>query len=77
LLDMSEKFARQSIKNHNADADKLMGADTSGAYKAVAPLMRVDEPGEYAMPKAQAPTAPAGGVIRWERGPDGKPRRAQ
>lgn len=60
ILDIQEKYARQSIKNFNRDATKLMSADQS-AYKGIAPLMSIEEPAVYAAPKrpAAAPAAPA------------------
>lgn len=55
LLDIGEKYARQSIRNHNADAEKIMKVQPD-SYKGVAPIMMVDEPAEYAKPAA--PPAP-------------------
>jgi spore germination cell wall hydrolase CwlJ-like protein len=57
LLDLSEKYARTSIRNHNADAERLLRVQPD-AYKGVAPLLSVDEPGEYQKP-AQPAVAPA------------------
>lgn len=60
LLDLSEKYARTSIRNHNADAQRLLTVQPD-AYKGVAPLLSVDEPGEYQKPVA--PPAAAGGQV--------------
>jgi hypothetical protein len=46
LLDITEKYARLSIRNFNTDADKLISTKPD-SYKDIAPLMRFDEPGEY------------------------------
>lgn len=55
ILDIQEKYARQAIRNFNDDAKKLMSVG-SEAYRGIAPLMSIDEPGEY---KATAPGATA------------------
>lgn len=71
LLDIGEKYARQSIRNHNTDAEKLMKVQPD-AYKGVAPIMSVEEPAEYVKPKDPAaattpPTAaPAGKVPTYD-----------
>lgn len=56
LLDLSEKYARQAIRYHNKDAEKLIAADKSSGnkYGAQAGLLTVDEPGEYVKPGASA-----------------------
>jgi hypothetical protein len=65
LLDLSEKYARTSIRNHNADAQRLLTVQPD-AYKGVAPLLSVDEPGEYQKPVVPpaATAAPPTGAVR-------------
>lgn len=57
LMDITEKYARQAITNHNSDADKIMAVQPD-AYKGVAPIMRVDVPPQYQKPSAPAQAAP-------------------
>jgi len=52
LLDMQEKWARQSIQRHNRDADKFLTGPDADRYRAIAPVMKVDEPGQYEAPKS-------------------------
>jgi hypothetical protein len=59
MLDMTEKYARNTIRNFNRDAQKLASASPD-AYRGIAPLMQFDEPPEYAAPAAPA-AAPTGG----------------
>lgn len=60
ILDIQEKYARQAIRNFNADAGKLMGAPGGAeAYKSVAPLMSIEEPGQYVAPEKKAATQTA------------------
>lgn len=61
ILDIQEKYARRAIKNFNNDASKLMGVQGGNeAYKGIAPLMSIDEPGPYeAAPPASSSGAPA------------------
>lgn len=82
LLDMQEKWARDSIRRANAEGEKLLKAQPK-ELENIAPLLSITEPPSYedflkANPKAAAaaPSVPAG-AVRWERGPDGKPRRVQ
>ena len=59
LLDMTEKYARASIQNFNADADKLIATKPEN-YKDIAPLMRFDEPPAYNFkPQARKAETPA------------------
>lgn len=46
IMDINEKYARQAIKQFNADSKKLLNADPN-AYRGIAPLMQIDEPGNY------------------------------
>lgn len=57
VLDMTEKYARTTIRNFNADAKKLQAASPEGTYKQIAPLLNFDEPPEYTAPAK--PAAPA------------------
>jgi hypothetical protein len=66
ILDIQEKYARQAIRNFNNDAKKLMSVQGGNeAYKSIAPLMQLDEPGQYVAPEKKAapatsqPAAPA------------------
>lgn len=83
LLDMQEKWARQAIQRANSEGEKLLKAQPK-ELENIAPLLSVQEPPSYeeflkANPRAAAaaPTAAPPGAVRWERGPDGKPRRVQ
>jgi len=59
LLDITEKYARASIRNFNTDAGKLISAKPD-SYTDIAPLMRFDEPEEYRFtPPAKTTAAPA------------------
>lgn len=60
LLDLSEKYARMSINNHNADAEKLVSTQPD-AYKGVAPIMKVDMPGEYVQAPKRSTSGGQGG----------------
>ena len=57
LLDITEKYARSSIRNFNSDAQKLISAKPE-SYQDIAPLMQFDEPPAYSF-KPSAATAPA------------------
>lgn len=81
LLDMQEKWARDAIRRANSEGKKVLSAQPE-ELKNIAPLLNVDEPGTYedflkANPIAAAQPATPAGTVRWERGPDGKPRRVQ
>jgi soluble lytic murein transglycosylase-like protein len=52
LLDIGERAARARIKGVNTDADRLMKAQPD-EFKTIAPLMRIDEPGEYVAQQQQ------------------------
>lgn len=58
ILDINEKYARQALRNFNRDAKALMDRNPD-AYRSVAPLMSVEEPGEYEAPERAAPAANA------------------
>jgi hypothetical protein len=61
MLDIKEKYARQTVKNFNRDAKKLMDAPGgTETYKSVAPLLSFEEPGEYAAPEKKAAPTPKG-----------------
>ena len=47
LLDMTEKYARQSIQNFNSDAQRLVTGPKAEQYQEIAPLMNFPEPGPY------------------------------
>jgi hypothetical protein len=49
LLDIQERWARDSIKRHNRDAEKLMRGNPK-MYEQIAPIMSIEEPGVYARP---------------------------
>ncbi len=66
LLDMTEKYARQSIRNFNADSKALIGAHPDN-YKDIAPLMQFPEPPAYTFKPPAGRTAPPAG------GPPGAP----
>ena len=55
VLDIMERAARYKIERHNTLADKMLESqkDLSG----VSPMLRVDSPGEYVMPKAASAKA--------------------
>lgn len=88
LLDMQEKWARQSIQRANEMGGKLLKAQPK-ELEHIAPLLSVNEPGSYedfikanpiapqAAVAAPVGAATPGGAVRWERGPDGKPRRVK
>lgn len=59
ILDIQEKYARQSIGNFNRDSKKLMDANPE-AYRSIAPLMNFDMPGEYQMKAPGSPGAAPG-----------------
>jgi len=55
ILEIQEKYARRAIKNFNNDAGKLMSVQGGNeAYKGIAPLMSIDEPGAYEAPQPSA-----------------------
>lgn len=58
LLDMTEHYARQSIRNFNADAKSLIDAKPD-SYKEIAPLMHFPEPAPYSV-RPRPPAASAG-----------------
>ncbi len=60
VLDISEKYSRQSIKNFNRDSERITKANPE-AYKSIEGLMNIQEPGEYAAPAAPV-AAPTGGA---------------
>ena len=61
LLDMRERWARESITRHNTDSEKLMRGNPK-MYEQIAPVMRVDAPPAYARrgPTAAAPVRSTG-----------------
>lgn len=65
LMDMQEKWARASIQRHNRDADKFLTGPDADRYRAIAPVMKVDEPGQYEKP-APSTAAPDRNAIEQE-----------
>jgi hypothetical protein len=60
ILDIQEKYARQAVRNFNNDAKKLMSVQGGDqAYKSIAPLMQLEEPGPYTPPEKKAATQAA------------------
>lgn len=59
ILDIQEKYARQTIRNFNDSSKKLIDASPEGTYKQIAPLMKFDEPGPYVAPPNVTGSAPA------------------
>ena len=58
LLDITEKYARQTVRNFNRDSRKLMEAPGGDqAYKSISPLMNYDEPPEYSYKPSARPGA--------------------
>lgn len=53
ILDMQERWARDSIKRHNITADKLMRGNPK-MYEQIAPIMSIEEPGKYSAPPKPA-----------------------
>jgi hypothetical protein len=71
ILDIQEKYSRQSIKNFNRDSERITKANPD-AYKSIEGLMNIQEPGEYAFkPEATAPATSPSANEGWTPLPGG------
>lgn len=71
ILDMQEKYARQTLRTFNREAKSVMDANPN-AYRSIQGVMQFEEPPEYAAPQmpTTAPRAPAQGG-GWQTLPNG------
>ena len=63
ILDIQEKYSRQSIKNFNRDSERITKANPD-AYKSIEGLMNIQEPGEYSFkPETATAAGGSGGAV--------------
>jgi hypothetical protein len=72
ILDIQEKYARQSLRTYNSEAARIMRANPE-QYRSIEGVMTFEEPLEYAPPSraSAAPPAQVSPATGWQQMPDG------
>lgn len=64
ILDIQEKYARQTLRTFNREAKTIMDANPD-AYRSIQGVMQFEEPPDYVMPRR------GGNTGGWQQGPNG------
>lgn len=70
ILDIQEKYARQTLRRFNSESKTLIDANPD-AYRSIQGIMQFEEPPEYSAPVRSATSAPARTGGGWQTLPGG------